>query len=496
MKNPFSKFFPSGDPIQDETLTEKPESEDTRPFEELGVAGAKIANGYVFEEFLPQLQLEQGRKIYREMRDNDSTVSSILFAVEMILKAVNWTVEENSDTKGSTEAADSAMFLEGALFDDMSHTWDDFISEVLSMLTFGWEYTEVVYKRRLGPDQLDPTKRSIYNDGAIGIRKLANRAQETLDRWNIDEHGGVKGLWQNPPFGGQVRYIPIEKAILFRPRPNKGSPEGRSALRGAYRSWYFLKQIQEIEAIGIERELNGLPVVRLPNEILKSTNAVDITTKAEYIKMARDVKFNEQGGILIPSDTYFNADGTRSNIPVVEFTLVSSTGTRAINTSEVIARYQRDIARTFLADFLLLGSDSGSYALSKDKSNLFVRSLSGWVESIAEALNRHLVPKLWKYNNFDPNYMPFLRPGRIVDADLTELGNYVKNLAGSGAALFPDDDLENELRDAADLPEKDPTMVNVDDPTMFNDTEDDIDSDDDIDPNLDTETDTDEDIIE
>ena len=436
-------------------------------FEELGVAGAKISNGYVFEEFLPQLQLEKGRRIYREMRDNDATVSSILFAVEMILRAVNWTVEENSETKGTQGAENSAMFLEGALFDDMSHTWDDFISEVLSMLTFGWEYTEVVYKRRLGPDQLDPSKRSIYNDGAIGIRKLANRAQETLERWNIDENGGVKGLWQQPPFGGIVRYIPIEKALLFRPRPNKSSPEGRSALRGAYRSWHFLKNIQEIEAIGIERELNGLPVVKIPSEILKSTNPVDISTKNEYVKMARDVKFNEQGGVVIPSDTYFDGDGNRTTIPVVDFTLLSSTGSRAIDTDKIILRYQKDIARTLLADFILLGSgDKGSWALSKDKSNLFVRTLSGLSEAIAETLNRHLIPKLWKYNNFDPKYMPFLRPGRVVEADLLELGSYIKDLAGAGATLFPDDDLENELREAADLPEKDPEMSMEDDPTL------------------------------
>jgi hypothetical protein len=438
-------------------------------FEELGVAGAKISNGYVFEEFLPQLQLEKGRRVYREMADNDATVSSILFAVEMVLRAVDWTVEENSETRGTIQAENSAKFIEGALFEDMSHTWDDFISEVLSMIKFGWEYTEIVYKRRVGPDSLDPSFRSKFTDGAIGIRKLANRAQETLERWNIDDHGGVRGLWQMPPYGGILRYIPIEKALLFRPRPNKGSPEGKSALRGAYRSWYFLKNIQEMEAIGIERELNGLPVIKLPNEILKSKNPIDIATKNEYIKLVRDVKFNEQGGIVIPSDTYFNGDGTRTTNPLVDFSLVSSSGTRSINANEVILRYQRDITRTFLADFLMLGSgDSGSWALSKDKSNLFIRTLSGWLEAAAETLNRYLIPRLWRYNNFDPNYMPFLRPGRIAEADLFELGSYIKDLAGAGATLFPDDDLENELREAADLPEKDPSMSMEDDFTISN----------------------------
>lgn len=478
MNNPFKSLYkflngPAVEPgRRDEMMAGSLSMEDEDKvtgtgFEEIGVAGAKISNGYVFEEFLPQLQGERGRKVYREMSDNDSTVSSILFAVEMILRAVNWTVEENSETKGTPQAEDSARFIEGALFEDMSHTWDEFISEVLSMLKFGWEYTEVVYKRRVGPDELDPEMRSKFTDGAVGIRKLANRAQETLHKWEIDEQGGVKGMYQMPPYGGIVRYIPIEKAILFRPTPNKGSPEGKSSLRGAYRSWYFLKNLQEIEAIAIERELNGLPLVRLPNKIMKSKLPADMAIKAEYVKIMRDVKFNEQGGIIIPSDTFFGEDGKATNTRLVDFELIASKGSRAIDTNKIIARYQKDIARTILADFILLGSgDTGSWALSKDKSNLFVRALSGWTESIAETINRHLIPKLWKHNSFDAAYMPFLRPGRVVDADLLELGGFIRDIAGAGAMLFPDDDLENELRDAADLPEKDPMMVQEDDPTL------------------------------
>jgi hypothetical protein len=436
-------------------------------FIELGVAGAKISDGFVFEDFLKQLQLEKGQRIYREMRDNDATINAVIFAVEMILRAVNWTVEENSQTKGTREAEDSAIFLEGALFDDMSHTFDDFISEVLSMLTFGWQYTEIVYKRRLGPTQLDPSRRSIYDDGAIGIRKLANRAQETLYKWNIDETGGVKGLWQDPPFGGFRRYIPIEKSLLFRPHPQKGSPEGRSALRGAYRSWAILKTIQENEAIAIERELNGLPVISIPNQILNSDDPLDIAARNEYIKMGRDVKFNSQGAILIPSNTYFDSDGNPTNIRTVDFRLAASEGTRNIDVGSVILRYQRDIARTILADFIMLGStDRGSFALSKDKSNLFIKALEGWNEAIAETLNRYLIPRLWRMNNFDRQYMPYLRPGAVAPVDLDSVGQFISDLSRAGAPLFPDDELENTLRAAADLPEKDPTMAQEDNPTL------------------------------
>ena len=59
-----------------------------------------------------------------------------------------------------------------------------------------------------------------------------------------------------PPSYKQV-VIPMEKCLLFRTQTHKNNPEGRSILRNAYRSWYFKKRIEEIEGVGIERDLAG-----------------------------------------------------------------------------------------------------------------------------------------------------------------------------------------------------------------------------------------------
>lgn len=437
------------------------------PFAELGVAGVKIAGGYVYEDFLEQLLLERGRRIWREMRDNDSTVNAIMFAIEMIMKAVDWRVVENKDNKTEELAREYKELISGMLFEDMDHTWDAFITEVIPMLVFGWEWFEIVYKRRVGPDQANNRNRSKFTDGLIGIAKLANRPPETLDRWNIDERGDVRGLWQQPPLGGTVRYIPIEKSLHFVPHGTKNNPEGRSILRGAYRSWFFLKNIQEIEAIAIEREMNGLPVVYAPDEVINGTTPEAQAARQAYIKMARDIKFNEQGGAVIPSDPYYDADGRVSNMRKVELKLLASEGNRSIDTGEVILRYQREIARTVLADFMMLGStDRGSFALSRDKSDLFVRALKGWMDSIAETLNRHLIPKIFQMNGLDLDYMPYLDYGEIAPVDLEELGRFISDVARAGAPLFPDNSLEETLRDAAGLPGKDPRLINEDDPTI------------------------------
>ena len=56
------------------------------------------------------------------------------------------------------------------------------------------------------------------------------------------------GMTQQPPPDYGLLTIPISKAMLFRTESAKDNPEGRSILRNAYRSWYFKRRIQEIEA--------------------------------------------------------------------------------------------------------------------------------------------------------------------------------------------------------------------------------------------------------
>lgn len=422
-----------------------------KPLEILGVEGAKISSGFVHDEFLQKLVGERGRRVYRQMRDNDSVVSATLFAVEMLLRSTDWTVSSDSEDEG---AAEGVEFFEGVM-DDMSHTWDEFIGNVISMLTFGWQYTETVYKRRMGPHQKDPRRRSKFDDGCIGIRKLGDRSQETLNRWEIDEEdGSVLGMWQDRPNGGGPSvFIPIERALLFRPHMHKGSPEGRSVLRGAYRSWFMLKNIQEIEAIAIERELNGLPVVYIPNATLKGTDDESIAVTAGYKKLVRDIKFNEQGGVVLPSDPYCDAEGKLSTMRKVELELLNAGGSRAIDTDKVIKRYQGDIARTILADFIMLGQgDKGSFALSRSKVDLFAKALEGWLGSIAATCNRHLIPRLWQLNGFDFATMPKLVPGNVAPEDLKELGDYIESLSRAGITVA-DVETEDRLRNAGGLPE-------------------------------------------
>lgn len=415
-----------------------------RVFTEAGVSGLRQQGGVVDEEWLRKLQGERGRRVYREMADNDDLVGAILFAIEMLLRNVEWRVEPATDDPDHVEVAE---FFE-SLMDDMSHTWEDFISEVLTMLVFGFAPHEIVYKRRDGPTQKDPSRRSRHDDGRIGWRKLPLRGQDTLDRWEFDEDGGTRGMWQFPPTGGAPIFIPIEKLLIFRTTSRKNNPEGRSVLRNAYVSWYRKKRIAEFEAIGVERDLAGLPVFYLPPSLFDPNAPAEVKKQlAEYRRIIENIKSDEQAGLMLPS-LY-----DQNNNQLVKFELAGTGSTRMFDTSAIVSRYDRSIAMTVLADFILLGHEKvGSFALSSDKTSMFSTALGAWLKEIAAVINRHAVPRLMELNAIPSDAAPEYVPGDLEKEDVDKFSVAITNLTNAGWLTPGGEEDEDHIRGLLDLP--------------------------------------------
>ncbi|NCD15002.1 MAG: hypothetical protein EOL92_07180 [Bacteroidia bacterium] len=433
------------------------------PFVPVGWGGLNKSTGVTNEEFLPELSGRRGIETYKQMSTNDPTVGALLFSIEQKLKSVKWITRTHKNIGGAPATREQEYardILETILFEDMDTTWDEFIVQALSMIPYGWSLFEVVAKRRLGPDHRTDTKRSRYNDGLIGIRSLSFRPQDTFLRWEWNKDDDKLAAFiqeagsDNFAAGGEIK-IPANKFLLFNARKLKNSPEGVSALRAAYRPWYFKTNIEQIEAMGIERDLAGLPVIKIPKKLMADAHAGDENARAavaSYQTTVRDLRMNSQSGLLLPSDPFPNNDGSPTNIRQVEMELLSASGRHNLDMEEVIRRYDRSIARSMLADFLLLGdSDRGSYALSKNKSDFFLSGLTGWLDSIAKVINRDLIPRVWAWNGFSPDTMPYVVPGDIAPYDISELGKFFKDLSSAGAAIFPNESLERELVESAGL---------------------------------------------
>jgi hypothetical protein len=268
-------------------------------------------------------------------------------------------------------------------------------------------------------------------------------------KWEFDEEGGIQGMWQSAPPDYEIAYIPIEKSLLFRTETHKGNPEGRSILRNAYRSWWFLKRIQEIEAIGIERDLAGLPIMELPLELFSpSATSAQKQVLADFRDMIQRVRRDEYEGICLPSQT--DMDGNPSGY---RLSLLSSGGRRPIDVNEIVKRYESRIAMSVLGEFVLLGMDSvGSFALSSNKTTLFAQALGAYLEGVSSVFSRFAIPRLLKLNGYtDPEFYPTLTFSDIETPDVNELAGALSGLTAAGI-LTPDDELEKWVREFANLP--------------------------------------------
>lgn len=442
------------DDTSGEDMERLKEAEAVSPFLELGSTGLRRSAGYLDEEFLPQLRGRKAIQVYKEMSENDPLVGALLFTVDRLLRNVEWNVKPGGKSEEDLEAAE---FLESCR-DDMSHTWSDFISEALTCMVFGWSWHEIVYKRRGGMWEKDPKKRSKFDDGLIGWRKMPIRAQETLLRWTFDESGDVQAMIQLAPPIYKTTTLPIERSLLFRYRHTKGSPEGVSMLRNAYRPWYMKKRLEEFEAVGIERDLAGLPVVKVPAEMLRARPGSENAKAVDaFRKMVRSVRRDEQEGVVFPM-----AYDQDTKQPLYSFELMGGGGGRQFNTDAIIKRYEERILMTVLADFIMVGHDQvGSYSLHTDKTGIFRTSLNSISKSIADTLNRHAIPRLFALNGWRPENLPYFEPSDVDSPDISQLAQFMTALSSTGVTWFPDGDLENFVRDAARLPKLDKDQVEM-----------------------------------
>lgn len=407
---------------------------------EIGRVGQRRYGGIFYEEFLSELRGRKGAEVFNEMSNNDETIGAILFAIEMLVRQASWNVEPGGSTAKDREAAE---FVKSCM-DDMQQTWIDTISEILSFLTYGWSFHEIVYKRRMGRTKDNRTS-SKYDDGLIGWMKLPIRSQETLYQWEYDDQDNLIGMTQMPPPDFGLITIPMNKAMLFRTRSRKDNPEGRSILRTAYRSWYFKRRIQEIEGIGIERDLAGLPVITTPEgmDIWDKDDEDMNAIRAGLEAMVKNIRRDSTEGLVLPFGYTFE--------------LTSTGGSRQFDTNSIIERYDTKISQTVLADFIQLGHESvGSFALSSDKTNLFSMAICAFLDIICQTFNSQGIPALIDINGdhfAGVTDYPRLTHGDIEDVDLATMATYIKDMTSIGV-IIPDESLEDYVRQLGKLPKR------------------------------------------
>jgi hypothetical protein len=416
----------------------------TAPLTELGRTGLRQYGGFIRDD--PDQRLN-GRILRGELRalaDSDPIAGAMLKAITMQLMQTARMVQPASKKLRDRKDAE---FTEGA-FGDMSAGMDQNLQEICTMLTFGFSLLETVYKERHGANPLPGAADSKYSDGKIGWRKWAPRSQESLYRWVFDDSGGLQGIEQHAPPDFRALPIPISRLLLFRTETTKNNPEGRSIFRSGLRAAYFKRNIEQIEAIGIERDLAGLPTLGVPLRLLQAdASDADKALLADMVALLKAIRRDENEGVIYPL-VY-----DEHNNQMVKLELLTSGGQRQFDTDQIVLRYDQRLAMTYLADFLLIGHEKvGSFALSSTKAELFTSALRALLVGIEAVINDYAIPRLFALNGMVRDAYPALRFGTVRHIDLALLADAMVKLRNAGAQVLPSRLIEDALLDRLGLP--------------------------------------------
>ena len=395
---------------------------------EIGQPGLTVLGGSVLESCQYELQWPQCIYTFDKMR-RDATISSAIQLLETMISKVKWKVQIPHNA--SDDLKRKKQYLEEVI-EDMDCSLLEVIKEISSFNTYGFCVMEKVFRRRLR------SQGSYYNDGLVGIKKIVPRAQETIAKWEYDEDNreltGVR-QWYRKNNGAVNEFeiapgklIPREKFMLFRANSRRGSPTGTSPLVYCWESWKFKKALEESEAVGVAKDLRGLPILTIPAQYMSDGASESDKAVYEYLKrVIRNVHRDEQEGLILP--------GVRdeSGQKLFEFELAGVTGSKSYNVGEIINRYSNEILMSFFADVLKLGQGAtGSYSLADSKTSIIATRIEAALMEIQDQFNNDLIKQLAQLNGWNPVDMPKLVYGDIDNMDLDTLSKYLQRAKATG----------------------------------------------------------------
>ena len=427
--------------------------------------GLNILDGRIYDEPLAEFRWPELVHTCR-MMSNDETVYAAENAIKSIIRRLAWKVntrEVPEDDPNIDVIRDREKFISECM-GDMESSWADFINEAMSFLTYGHALHEKVYKVRKGLSGRYPSK---FNDNKLGWAKLPTRAQDTIFRWNYDDRfqrilsveqdlSSVQSYVSrgSTAFTGNTsrKEIRYDKLLHFKHDSLRGNPEGRTPLRACYKAFKYKTAIAEFEAIGVSRDMNGMPVIGLPPEYMSEDADEGKKAVYEYMKnLIRNIHMNEQAGVVFPR--FIDAE-TRNDM--FDFKLISVDGNKQFDTDKIINRYENKILMAYLADVLKMGQESqGSFALSDNKTNLLAVGIESILKEILDVINRDLIVQTAVMNGWDLEIpLPEIGYDDIDERDLEKLGGFIQKTVSVGAVEV-DQNLSDGLREIAKLPKAD-----------------------------------------
>ena len=419
------------------------------PTTTVGTRGVQITHGWIVSE-------ERNRRLtgiekYRtgsEMLLNSSIVAASMKLYLDLISQAQWVFD------GEDQAVERATV---ALMDDPLTPWHRIVRRAAFYLYWGFSVSEWTMQRR--PE-----------DGVLTFQDIAPRAQRTIERWDLVD-GQIEGIVQRDANTYRELYIPRGKCLYVVDDSMDDSPEGLGLFRHLVERWFRLMAYERLEWSNYEDvalgTLIGLGPYAQLEGLVQSTQhpLTDAGRRAleAPLQTFLDAKVKGEGrrsALALDSSVYEGVTVDNENRPTsarqwgVERVPTETGGLAPIGKG--IDRLNMELARVAGTEGLLLGSGEGSYALSEDKSHTLMLRVDSANREIAQAVKNDLLVPLWAINGWDLATIPEVKVEAVRYRDVEKLAKVLKDLAGAGAMLDPQDPAIDDIRDLAGLSSYEP----------------------------------------
>lgn len=430
-------------------------SRNPSPMSPVGAPGTAIYGGYIVtnEKDRRLVGLEKYRTFSGILANTSIVAAGVRFFLNLVSRA-GWKVMPADD---SEEARRIAELVED-IRQDMETPWHRIVRRAAMFRFYGFSIQEWTAKKR--------------EDGVVGMLDVEARPQRTIDRWDTDRTGRVLGCVQVDPQTMLDLYLPRGKLVYLVDDSLDDSPEGVGLFRHLVKKAATLDRFEILEAWGFERDLRGTPIGRGPlSELMKMVESGALTMaqmdelKAPIDTFIRNALKGKDTGLFLDSAVWRGSGEMQTPIAEKQWNieLLQGTTTSQPDMAKAIERLNREMARVLGVEQLLLGSDStGSFALSRDKTQSFGLIVASTLQEIGEAFSRDFIGPLMDLNGWDRKLMPYFQVEQIQYRDIEQVTTALRDMATAGATLMPNDPAINEVRNILGLspaPEMDEKML-------------------------------------
>lgn len=332
-----------------------------------------ISRGNEIDQNFPQIANDMVRGV--------AAVRSAVALKNQALLAVEWEFRPPEGLENDPEAVALCNWVK-KVWGGMDRDWQACLANNLSSyMDVGFAYSEIVWS--------PPTEDFPY----VGLKDLAPCEQSAHFRWLTTKDGRtLLGVEQTPSLlaGSETgTSIPASKLFLLTFDQQGSDFNGRGLLRSCYEDYEELTHARDQRKVAAQRWAQ--PIVIIETDWDKTTNGSGSVQPAQFEENI--ISAQESADAMIAGDQSWMTQSEG-----IKFTKwnTETFDPSALNT--VIKSCEENIARIYLAQWLLFAGDGGSLAMAEALIKEFNKSLKNHCMYIASQVRDQLVQRLVQIN--------------------------------------------------------------------------------------------------